>query len=431
MKLFSTNNKSNIVDLQTAVLNSLPEDKGLYMPCHIPVLDKIFISDLKSFSLVEIAFKICSNLIGDYIPSSDLHTIVSNAINFPAPVKNINSNISTLELFHGPSLAFKDFGARFMAELISYFTKDQKEKTTILVATSGDTGGAVAAGFYNTPGIEVIILYPSGGVSKLQEKQLTTLGGNISACEIQGSFDDCQALVKTAFLDADLKNKYNLSSANSINIARLIPQSFYYFEAYKQIEKGTDIVFCVPSGNYGNLTAGIFAKKMGLPIHHFIAATNDNDVVPRYLETGSYTPLKSISTISNAMDVGSPSNFSRITELYDHSWSDIKNDISGYSFSDDRTREALKNIYDQYDYICDPHGAIGFLAAEEYLEKNPDAHVVFLETAHPSKFLDVVEPCINTKVQIPERLKELADNKKEATLLSSDFSRFKSYLLEK
>jgi len=431
MQLFSTNNPTKLVSLRKAVLDSLPEDRGLYMPSRIPKLDNTFIHNLNAFSFVEIAFAVSSNLLGEYIPPSDLYGIVSRAINFPAPVKKINAQISTLELFHGPSLAFKDFGARFMAELMSYFTKQGEEKLTILVATSGDTGGAVAYGFYDIPGVEVIILYPSGRVSALQEKQLTTLGKNIFACEVQGNFDDCQALVKNAFLDKDLKKKYNLSSANSINIARLIPQSFYYFEAFKQVEDKSKLVFSVPSGNFGNLTAGLFAKRMGLPIHKFIAATNKNDVFPRYVQTGKYKPLESIATISNAMDVGSPSNFARILSLYNNEWSEIKEDILAFAFSDEQTKSCMQDVYKQHNYTCDPHGAVGFLAAQEYLKLEQVAHVVFLETAHPSKFLNVVESTLNVKVKVPERLAVLAKQQKKAELLPPAYDTFKSYLLSR
>lgn len=431
MQLFSTNDKGNRVDLKEAVLKSLPKDKGLYMPESIPVLDTRFIDNIEQYSFQEIAFVVSANLLGEYIPPSALNAIVQKAINFPAPLIALRDNVSTLELFHGPSLAFKDFGARFMAELISYFTRSSKEKITVLVATSGDTGGAVAAGFYDTPGVEVIILYPSGRVSPLQEKQLTTLGKNIHACEIQGSFDDCQALVKQAFLDEELNKKYNLSSANSINIARLIPQSFYYFEGYKQMKDKSKPVFCVPSGNFGNLTAGLFAKKMGLPVHKFIAATNKNDVVPRYLKTGVYSPTESISTISNAMDVGAPSNFSRILELYGQDWDSIKNEIIGFSFSDEETRACMQKVFQNHKYICDPHGAVGFLAAEEYIKTDPTAHVIFLETAHPSKFLSVVEDTLKTSVDVPKRLASLSHKTKKAVELSTTFSEFKVYLLNR
>lgn len=316
MKLYSTNNKNNIVNLKEAVFKSLPEDKGLYMPMIISKLSDGFLKNLPKYSFQALSFEVARHLIGTYIPEEDLYDIIEKAITFPAPVVNLNEQISVLELFHGPSLAFKDFGARFMAQLMSYLRDKNEKKITILVATSGDTGGAVAAGFYNTEGIEVFILYPSGKVSELQEKQLTTLGGNIRAFEVNGTFDDCQALVKSAFLDKDLNELYNLSSANSINIARLIPQSFYYFEAFKQLPQDeVKNVFCVPSGNFGNLTAGLMAKKMGLPIHQFIAATNINDVVPKYLSTSLFEPHPSYATISNAMDVGNPSNFVRMLDF--------------------------------------------------------------------------------------------------------------------
>ena len=353
MRLYSTNNKDLFVDLKTAVFQGLPEDNGLYMPEEIPVLPKGFFEDLKDFSFQEIALNVCSNLFGNTIPINDLAKLVTEAINFPAPLVKLDEQISILELFHGPSLAFKDFGARFMAKLMGYFNEEEEKELTILVATSGDTGGAVAAGFYKTPGIRVIILYPSGKVSNLQEKQLTTLGHNIQALEIDGTFDDCQALVKQAFLNKELRSKLRLSSANSINIARLIPQSFYYFQAYKQLpESGPSTVFCVPSGNFGNLTAGLLAKKMGLPIDHFIAATNANDVVPEYLATGTYTARPSVPTISNAMDVGNPSNFARMLDLYSSTWNNMQDEISGYAFDDDLTREGVKEVFEKYNYVC-------------------------------------------------------------------------------
>ena len=327
-------------------MQSLAPDKGLYMPSNIPVLRPNLIAHLSSLSFQEIGFEVSKSLMKDYIPSHEFKDIIDNAINFPAPVTMLSDTIGSLELWHGPSLAFKDFGARYMAALMSYFIRNEDKNITILVATSGDTGGAVAAGFYDTPGIEVIILYPSGKVSDLQEKQLTTLGKNIYAVEINGSFDDCQALVKEAFLDQDLKNKYNLSSANSINIARLIPQSFYYFEAFKQVSGMTkEVVFSVPSGNFGNLTAGLMAKKMGLPVKRFIAATNINKIVPEYLETGSYHPIPSKSTISNAMDVGSPSNFVRILDIYKNDFKAISHDISGFWLDDEGTKEADRKTH--------------------------------------------------------------------------------------
>lgn len=432
MKLYSTNNKDNIVDLKEAVLKSLPRDKGLYMPVNISQLPDTFIKNIESFSFKEIAFEVASTLIGDYIPSGELKGIIDRAINFPAPVVMHDDSIGTLELFHGPSLAFKDFGARFMAELIAYFIKDEGRKITILVATSGDTGGAVAAGFYDTPGIEVIILYPKGKVSDLQEKQLTTLGKNIHALEIEGSFDDCQSIVKEAFLDEELSDIYDLSSANSINIARLIPQAFYYFEAYKQVKKyNKKVVVAVPSGNFGNLTAGLLAKKMGLPIDHFIAATNINKIVPDYLKTGIYEPKPSIPTISNAMDVGAPSNFVRLKALYNDDYNSLVQDVSGFSMNDEDDKSTLKRIHDQYGYTADPHGAIGYAAIKDFQIAHPDYVGIYLETAHPAKFLNVMEDVFTSPVDIPHRLKILSTKEKKADLLPAKFESVKEWLLNR
>lgn len=432
MKLYSTNNKNNTVDLKEAVLKSLPADKGLYMPVHIPTLSDDFIQNIEQYSFKDIAFEVASALIGDYIPNEELRMIIDRAINFPAPVVMHDDTIGTLELFHGPSLAFKDFGARFMAELISYFIKDEGRKITILVATSGDTGGAVAAGFYDTLGIEVIILYPKGKVSALQEKQLTTLGKNIYALEIEGTFDDCQAIVKQAFLDKDLNELYDLSSANSINIARLIPQAFYYFEVYKQVKKyNKNIVVAVPSGNFGNLTAGLLAKKMGLPIDHFIAATNINKIVPDYLKTGVYEPKPSIATISNAMDVGAPSNFVRMKALYNDNLGAMVNDISGFYLTDEDDKVTMKHIYDKYGYTADPHGAIGYAAIKDFQLDHPDFVGVYLETAHPSKFLNVMKDVLPSPVEIPERLKVLASKEKKADLLPPKFESAKNWLIKR
>ena len=430
MQLYSTNNKNNRVGLKQAVLKSLADDKGLYLPTEIPPLPQSFLDNLDCFTFQEIAFQVSKNLFGSTIPSWDLWQICENAINFPAPVVKVTESISSLELWHGPSLAFKDFGARYMAQLMSYFTKEEEEKLTILVATSGDTGGAVAAGFLNTPGIEVIILYPSGRVSPLQEKQLTTLGGNIKACEIEGSFDDCQALVKTAFLDPDLQSQYNLSSANSINIARLIPQSFYYFEAMKQLDQSKQNVFCIPSGNFGNLTAGLLAQKMGLPISQFIAATNLNKVVPDYLTSGTYEPQSSIATLSNAMDVGSPSNFTRMQALFEGSHQKMSEVIKGYSYDDAATQSELKKLYNNSNYLADPHGAVGFLAAKEYLKTaQQNTHVTVLETAHPAKFLSTVEESVGVRIPVPDRLSILSSREKVATLISNNYEDFKAHLL--
>ena len=427
MQLYSTNSKSLKVYLKEAVMQSLAPDKGLYMPISIPLLQKDFLKHLDSFSFQEIAFELSKNLIGDYIPYRDLKEVVTSAINFPAPIVMLNEHIASLELWHGPSLAFKDFGARFMASLMSYFIKNENKTITILVATSGDTGGAVAAGFYKTPGVDVIILYPSGKVSELQEKQLTTLGENIKAIEILGTFDDCQDLVKKAFLDKDLNDKYQLSSANSINIARLIPQSFYFFEAYKQaMTFGKEVVFSVPSGNFGNLTAGLLAKKMGLPVKHFIASTNINKIVPHYLQTGIFDPKPSVSTISNAMDVGNPSNFTRILNLYENDWQAIKHDVSGFYLNDEDTKISMLEAYQKYNYVCDPHGAIAYKSLEN-LKSNELG--IFLETAHPAKFIDVVEQTLQIKIEVPSELSSLANKEKNAYKLSTDYNDFKAFLM--
>ena len=382
MHLYSTKDRSVQVDLKTAVFQGLPPDNGLYMPNEIDRLPEGFFTALPEMSFQEIGFRVCQHLFKGVIPDEDIRQIIEKSITFPAPTVELEKGKHVLELFHGPSLAFKDFGARFMAQLMSYFNREEVGDLVILVATSGDTGGAVAAGFYQTPGIKVVILYPSGKVSPLQEKQLTTLGHNITAIEVDGTFDDCQAMVKKAFLDRELRTKIRLSSANSINISRLIPQSFYYFEAYKQLQKLSDqpIVFCVPSGNFGNLTAGLLAYQMGLPVHHFIAATNINDVVPVYLRSGDYSPMPSKRTISNAMDVGNPSNFARMLDLFatakgqgvptDSSlWHGMQSMISGYSYTDDETEQAVRLVKNNYDYTIDPHGAVGYLALRDIPEK--------------------------------------------------------------
>ena len=431
MNLYSTKNRNHKVSLKEAVLKGLPPDNGLYMPEHIPELSDSFIRSLENHSFQEIAFEVSKTLIGDYIPEKDLKRIIENSITFPAPVIDLDEQKKVLELFHGPSLAFKDFGARFMAQLMSYFNQREEKELVILVATSGDTGGAVAAGFYKTLGVKVVILYPSGKVSMLQEKQLTTLGENIEAVEINGTFDDCQTLVKQSFLDSDLNKSIRLSSANSINIARLIPQSFYYFEAFKQIKGEEDnVVFCIPSGNFGNLTAGLFAKRMGLPIHHFIAATNANDVVPEYLFSGKYLPRPSVRTISNAMDVGNPSNFARMMDLYGSTWNSIKNEISGYFFYDDETKEGVKEVFQKYNYTIDPHGAVGYLALKEYQREHPDTKGIILETAHPSKFIDDMEDILQSKIEIPKRLAVLASRKKNSVEMDNDYATFKNWLLK-
>ena len=400
------------------------------MPESIPPIADEFLKNLEQFSFQDIGFEICKTLFQGYIPEDDIHKIIEKSITFPAPLVHLDDELKILELFHGPSLAFKDFGARFMAQLMSYFNKDNERELVILVATSGDTGGAVAAGFYKTPGIKVVILYPSGKVSHLQEKQLTTLGHNISALEVDGTFDDCQALVKSAFLDKGLTNKLRLSSANSINIARLIPQSFYYFEAVKQLkDTNKQIVFCIPCGNLGNLTAGLIAKRMGLDIHQFIAATNINSVVPEYLSSGIYSPRPSIRTLSNAMDVGNPSNFDRIMDLFSSTWNNVKSELKGYAFSDTETERGMKEVFEKYNYTIDPHGAVGYLALKEYQKEKSNTYGIVLETAHPSKFSDDVEEILDTKINIPKRLAILRDKKKTAHPISIDFVEFRDWLL--
>jgi len=440
MHLYSTKNRDLQVDLKEAVFRGLPEDNGLYMPNEIPRLPDSFFAQLPELSMPEIGFAVCEALFQGAIPAADLHHIIDEAINFPAPLVYLNPRQSVLELFHGPSLAFKDFGARFMAQLMSYFNRGEDQELTILVATSGDTGGAVAAGFYQTPGIRVVILYPSGKVSPLQEKQLTTLGHNITALEIEGTFDDCQALVKQAFLDQELRGKLRISSANSINISRLIPQSFYYFEAYKQLPKeGDPVVFAIPSGNFGNLTAGLLAYQMGLPVHQFIAATNANDVVPAYLQAGTYHPRPSVPTLSNAMDVGNPSNFARMVDLFAVAkgkgidtdkgiWEGMKNKISGYAYTDEATEKAVVAVKEKYDYTIDPHGAIGYLALEAYQKANPHTRGIILETAHPAKFKEDMDRILGHEIEVPARLQALSNRTKTATLLQKDYAGFLNWI---
>ncbi|MEM8898654.1 MAG: threonine synthase [Bacteroidota bacterium] len=434
MYLYSTKNASTRVSLKHAVMTGLPEDNGLYMPENIHPLPAEFFEKLPDYSFPQLSYEVCKHLFEDalidkLISEDELCEIVNNTITFDAPIVSLDEGTHIQELFHGPSLAFKDFGARFMAGLMGHFARQDQEKLVILVATSGDTGGAVAAGFLGAPDIEVVILYPSGKVSYLQEKQLTTLGQNITALEIDGTFDDCQKLVKTAFLDKELTGAIKLTSANSINIARLIPQSLYYFRAYQKLEnKELPVVFSIPSGNFGNLTAGLLAQRMGLPIAKFIAATNVNDVVPQYLKRGEFSPKPSVQTISNAMDVGNPSNFARMQDLFESDWQDMCRLIEGFAFDDQQTRDAMQHIYDTYKYVMDPHGAVGYLALRQFQEHYPHCQGVILETAHPSKFLDVVEPVINRKVDIPTRLSELADKKKASVEMEVDYQAFKQFL---
>ena len=429
MQLYSTNNPNLRVSFKEAVMKGLPDDNGLFMPVEIPKLEVGFIRELKQYSFQEVSFLAAKNLMQGAIPDEDLRVIIQKAIDFPAPAVRLDDDTFILELFHGPSMAFKDFGARFMAQTMAWLNRGEEKELTILVATSGDTGGAVAAGFFRTPGIRVVILYPSGKVSPLQEKQLTTLGHNVTALEVSGTFDDCQALVKKAFLDQEVIAKLRLSSANSINIARLIPQSFYYFEAYKQVMPvHAPLVFSIPSGNFGNLTAGVLSKKMGLPVHRFIAATNANDVVPAYLESGQYSPRPSVRTLSNAMDVGAPSNFARMLDLYCSTWNMMREDILGYSFSDEETRIAMREIDKRYNYVIDPHGAVGYLALREY-QKRESCLGIILETAHPAKFVEDVEQILGRKISLPERLAALANEENNAVRMQPDYATFKEWLL--
>ncbi|MCB0706678.1 MAG: threonine synthase [Saprospiraceae bacterium] len=432
MKLYSTKGIAPEVDLREAVLSGLPPDNGLYMPVSIPVLPASFLKKLPELSLVEIGFTICRELFGGYIEDAILYDIIQKSMTFPAPLVSVAPDTHILELFHGPSLAFKDFGARFMAQLMAYFNKDEEQELLILVATSGDTGGAVASGFAGVEGINVCILYPSGKVSALQEKQLTTHGGNIKAIEIAGSFDDCQDLVKAAFLDQELQERLNLSSANSINIARLIPQTFYYFEGFKQLTNpNIPVYFSVPSGNFGNLTAGVFAHRMGLPIAGFLGATNRNDVVPDFLQTGVYQPRPSVPTLSNAMDVGNPSNFRRLDDLFCSTWNNFKALIHGFSFSDIDTEGEMRRLFFDKQYLIDPHGAVASLAWTAFLDANmgQTAQGIIIETAHPAKFQEEVERILDQKIELPTSLEKLKSLKKEAFSMDSSFTEFKEFLL--
>ncbi|WP_439151881.1 threonine synthase [Winogradskyella sp.] len=430
MNYYSLNKKAPNTTFKDAVVRGLAPDKGLYFPESITPLDSSFFETIESKSDTEIAFEAIKQFIVPEIPEAVLKTIVNETLSFNFPVVNINENISTLELFHGPTMAFKDVGARFMARCLGYFNKNNTNEVTVLVATSGDTGGAVANGFLGVKGVNVVILYPRGKVSDIQEQQLTTLGQNITALEVDGVFDDCQNMVKCAFMDEELTNKMQLTSANSINIARWLPQLFYFMFAYKQLKsRYKNIAFSVPSGNFGNICAGMVAQKLGLPIQHFIAANNANRTVVDYMNTKMYKPKPSVQTISNAMDVGNPSNFIRIQELHNKDFDTLKINLSSYSYSDEETKTALSELYKMYNYVADPHGAVGYLGAKEYLVEN-DAHVVFLETAHPTKFLDVVEDVIKTNIPLPPQIKAVMDKDKVATAIRT-YEDLKGFLLKK
>ncbi len=433
MKFYSTKNPALLVDLKQAIFQSLPADKGLYMPVALPVLPADFYKEIHKKTFEEIAFEVATALLGNSIEPNALQQIIDEAISFPAPVRKIEDHTFVLELFHGPSMAFKDFGARFMSRVMRYYLEKEEKEINILVATSGDTGGAVALGFYDVPGIRVTILYPKGKVSPLQEKQLTTLGKNITALEVDGTFDDCQHLVKTAFLDKEIAQKQNLSSANSINIARLIPQTFYYFNAYSQIrEKGISapVIFSVPSGNFGNLTAGLFATKMGLPVYHFVAATNVNDEVPQYLKTGIFEPRPSIHTLSNAMDVGNPSNFERMLTLFDQDVSQMKQAITGYSFTDQQTRDIIRDVADRTGYVLCPHSAIAYAGLKQYLKTTMENLTgIFLSSAHPCKFPNVYSKALWEKIDIPSQATALEGKEKQVVIMSNRYADFKAWLM--
>jgi threonine synthase len=433
MQYYSLNKQSPNVDFKAATINGQAPDKGLYFPENIPQLPKEWFDDITNKSNEQIAYDVIQPHVGDAISAADLREIVNETINFEMPLVKINDNIFSLEMYHGPTLAFKDIGARFMSRCLKHFVRDSKKKVTVLVATSGDTGGAVANGFYNVEGVEVVILYPSGKVSSVQEKQLTTLGNNIKALEVKGSFDDCQAIVKQAFLDAEINEQLFLTSANSINVARWLPQQFYYFFAYKQWKMlyNTEPVVSVPSGNFGNICAGLLAKVSGLPIKHFIAACNANAVVPHYLVTENYEPKMAIPTISNAMDVGNPSNFVRIMQLFQQQFSVLKNNITGYEISDAATKETLLQVYKNEKYLLDPHGAVAYNALENYLQKNNNEKGFIIETAHPVKFYDVVEPIINGKIALPNAIADIINLPKKSILVEANFEAVKEILMSK
>lgn len=432
MQYYSLQHKAPKVSFQEAVIKGIAPDKGLYFPEKITPLPDSFFQSIGNYSDQEIAYRAISQFVGKEIEEESLRKIISETIDFDFPVVRLSENLSTLELFHGPTLAFKDVGARFMARCLGHFAEvsEKKQDVTVLVATSGDTGGAVANGFLGVDGVKVVILYPSGKVSDIQEKQLTTLGQNITALEVDGTFDVCQTMVKTAFLDEDITKKRRLTSANSINVARWLPQAFYFLFAYKQLKSTSKpLVFSVPSGNFGNICAGMIAHKLGMPVSQFIASVNSNDVVPRFMKNGKYEPKQSIATISNAMDVGDPSNFIRIRELFNNNFNAISEILTSYSFNDFETREAIKELYKRYNYIADPHGAVGYLGLRNYLTENPEIQGVFLETAHPVKFLDVVEDSISRKIELPEGISELIQKKKQAIAIKN-YSEFKKYMMD-
>ena len=431
MKYYSTNHKAPLASLHEAVVRGLAPDRGLYMPERINRLPQEFFDNIDKLSFQEIAYNVAQAFFGEDVEPEALKKIVYDTLAFDCPIVEVEPNIYSLELFHGPTLAFKDVGARFMARLLQYFIRQEgKEQVNVLVATSGDTGSAVANGFLGVDGIHVYVLYPKGKVSKIQESQFTTLGQNITAIEVDGVFDDCQRLVKSAFMDDELCHHMKLTSANSINVARFLPQAFYYFYAYAQLKrlgKENDYVICVPSGNFGNITAAIFGQKMGLPVKRFIAANNANDIVYKYLQTGKYEPCASKQTIANAMDVGDPSNFARIYDLYKGDHDAIAAYISGATYKDDQIANTMKKCYNETKYVLDPHGACGYQALKEQLK--PGEVGVFLETAHPAKFKEKVDSILGTDIEIPARLAEFMKGEKKSIQMTKDFASFKNYLM--
>ncbi len=432
MKYYSLNHNAPKVSFQEAVIQGLAPDRGLYFPESLSPISSDFFEKIETLSNEEIAFRAIQQFVGDEIPEENLRQIIAETLCFDFPLVKVENDIYSLELFHGPTMAFKDVGARFMSRCLAYFNPEvsglkKGAKNTVIVATSGDTGGAVASGFLGVEGVDVVILYPSGKVSDIQERQLTTLGQNITALEVEGVFDDCQDMVKKAFLDESLDYK-NLTSANSINIARWLPQMFYFFFAYKQLKsENKPLIFSCPSGNFGNICAGIIAKKLGLPIEHFVASTNVNNTVPRFLEAGLYDPKPSKATISNAMDVGNPSNFIRIQEMYKNDLAEFKKDFSSFSFTDAETEIALQTIYKNSGYIAEPHGAVGYLGLKKELQNHPNSIGIFLETAHPIKFLDVVEPILNVKLPIPTQIESVL-NKEKLSIKIKTYEEFKAFL---
>ncbi|MED9995765.1 MAG: threonine synthase [Paludibacteraceae bacterium] len=431
MNYYSTNNQVKGVSLKDAVIKGLADDKGLFMPDVIKMLPASFYENIENLSFQEIAYTVADAFFGEDVEADALKKIVYDTLSFDAPLVKVTENIYSLELFHGPTLAFKDVGGRFMSRLLGYFIQKegQKGNVNVLVATSGDTGSAVANGFLGVEGIHVYVLYPKGLVSAIQECQFTTLGQNITAIEVNGTFDDCQRLVKTAFMDADLNAQLKLTSANSINVARFLPQAFYYFYAYAQLKKlgkADNAVICVPSGNFGNITAGLFGKKMGLPVKRFIAANNRNDIFLEYLLTGKYNPRPSVATLANAMDVGDPSNFARVLDLYKHEHKAITAEIGGARYTDEDITETIQACYKQTGYLLDPHGACGYQALKDML--HPGETGIFLETAHPAKFLSTVESIIGEKVEIPEKLQAFMRGTKQSVELSKEFEDFKTFL---